>query len=128
MPSRHLWLVAALFGLSVVVLGAWGTHGLSDQLDARALNAWHTGVRYQAWHTLAFMMILIWREVVALAGQRLVLIFWGTGVVLFSGSLYLLALGGPALLGPITPLGGLLMMAGWVMLGVTALRRRLEPS
>ncbi|ARS52709.1 DUF423 domain-containing protein [Kushneria konosiri] len=128
MPSRPLWLVAALSGLGVVILGAWGAHGLADQLDARALNAWHTGVRYQAWHTLAFMMILIWREVVALVGQRLVLGLWGIGVVLFSGSLYLLALGGPALLGPITPLGGLAMMAGWVMLAVTALRRRPEPS
>lgn len=128
MPSRLLWLVAALSGLGVVILGAWGAHGLADRLDARALDAWHTGVRYQAWHTLAFMMLLIWREVIALVGQRLVLGLWGIGVVLFSGSLYLLALGGPALLGPITPLGGLAMMAGWAMLAVTALRRRPEPS
>ncbi|WP_457808961.1 DUF423 domain-containing protein [Kushneria sp. EE4] len=128
MPSRLLWLVVALSGLAVVVLGAWGAHGLADRLDADALNAWHTGVRYQAWHTLAFMMILVWRESVALRGQCLVLALWGTGVALFCGSLYLLALGGPALLGPVTPLGGLVMMAGWVMLGVTALRRRLEPS
>ncbi|MFC0337793.1 Uncharacterized membrane protein YgdD, TMEM256/DUF423 family [Kushneria avicenniae] len=128
MPSRLLWLVAALSGLSLVVLGAWGAHGLSDRLDAAALNAWHTGVRYQAWHTLAFMIIVIWREVVPLAGQRLVLILWGAGIVLFSGSLYLLALGGPPLLGPITPLGGLVMMTGWVVLGVTGLRRRPEPS
>ncbi|ART62944.1 DUF423 domain-containing protein [Kushneria marisflavi] len=128
MPSRLLWLAVALSGLGVVILGAWGAHGLADRLDAQALNAWHTGVRYQAWHTLAFMMILIWREVVPLVGQRFVLGLWGIGVVLFSGSLYLLALGGPALLGPITPLGGLAMMAGWAMLGVTALRRRPEPS
>ncbi|REC93680.1 DUF423 domain-containing protein [Kushneria indalinina] len=128
MPSRLLWLVAALSGLGVVVLGAWGAHGLADRLDAGALNAWHTGVRYQAWHTLAFMMILIWRESVPLKGQRLVLALWGVGMLLFSGSLYLLALGGPPLLGPITPLGGLVMMAGWVMLGVTALRRRPESS
>ncbi len=128
MPSRLLWLFAALSGLSVVMLGAWGAHGLADQLDERALDAWHTGVRYQAWHTLAFMMILIWRESVPLKGQRPVLTLWGVGMLLFCGSLYLLALGGPALLGPITPLGGLVMMAGWVMLGVTALRRRPEPS
>ncbi|GHC24625.1 membrane protein [Kushneria pakistanensis] len=128
MPSRLLWLVAALSGLSVVVLGAWGAHGLADRLDAQALNAWHTGVRYQAWHTLAFMMILVWRESVPLKGQRTVLALWGAGMLLFCGSLYVLALGGPALLGPITPVGGLVMMAGWVMLGVTALRRRPEPA
>lgn len=128
MPPRLPWLVAALSGLAVVVLGAWGAHGLADRLDAAALNAWHTGVRYQAWHTLAFMTVVIWREVVPLSGQRLVLALWGAGMVLFSGSLYLLALGGPTLLGPVTPLGGLVMMAGWVALGVTGLRRRAAPS
>ncbi|WP_456268983.1 DUF423 domain-containing protein [Kushneria sp. AK178] len=128
MSSRLFWLAAALSGLCVVVLGAWGAHGLADRLDAAALNAWHTGVRYQAWHTLAVMLILVWRDVVALKGQRLVLALWSVGVVLFSGSLYVLALGGPALLGPVTPLGGLVMMTGWGVLGVTALRRRPESS
>lgn len=124
MPSRIAWLIIALSGLSVVALGAFGAHGLAERLDARALNAWQTGVRYQAWHTLAFMAITLWRERTPLRGQHLTLALWGLGMVLFSGSIYALSLGAPSLIGPVTPVGGLLLMAGWVALGVTALRRR----
>lgn len=124
MPQRLAWVAAALSGFIVVMAGAFGAHGLEGRVPERLLAAFETGVRYQAWHTLAILAVLIWRHVMPARGQGLTLWLWGAGIVLFSGSLYLLTLSGVRGLGLVTPFGGLLLMAGWLSLAVTAWRAR----
>ncbi|WP_163578065.1 DUF423 domain-containing protein [Halomonas faecis] len=125
MHDRLWWSLAALSGALTVIAGAFGAHALEGQLAPRLAAAFETGVRYQAWHTLAMLAVLGWRAATPLTGQRLVLLFWTVGIGLFSGSLYGLALtGGRGGLGLVTPFGGLLLIAGWLALLVCVWRRR----
>nr|WP_297457805.1 DUF423 domain-containing protein [uncultured Halomonas sp.] len=124
MSQRLAWVVVALSGFVTVLAGAFGAHGLEGRVPERLLDAFETGVRYQAWHTLAMLMVLIWRQAMPIKGQSLSLWLWGGGIVLFSGSLYLLTLSGIRGLGMITPFGGLLLMAGWLTLAISAWRAR----
>ncbi|MEC9483941.1 MAG: DUF423 domain-containing protein [Halomonas sp.] len=124
MQDRLAWVVTALSGFITVMAGAFGAHGLRDQISERMLDVFATGVRYQAWHTLAMLALLVWRQSRPLRGQSVALWLWGMGIVLFSGSLYLLTLTGTRSLGAITPFGGLLLMGGWLALAVTAWRAR----
>lgn len=114
------WCIAALSGAVLVILGAYAAHGLAARTTETMVSAVETGVRYQAWHTLAIMVVLVWRQVQPLAGQHWVLALWVLGMGCFSGSLYLMVLAGLNL-GIVTPIGGLLLMAGWLALGVIAL-------
>ncbi len=118
--DKGWWCIAALSGAMMVMLGAYAAHGLAARTTEAMVSAVETGVRYQAWHTLAMMIVLVWRWVQPLAGQRWVLALWALGVVCFSGSLYLMALAGLSL-GIVTPIGGVLLMAGWLALAVVAL-------
>jgi len=115
-------VLAAVYGLLSVVFGAFGAHALEDKLDAGKLASWETGVRYQMFHALALLAVALLID----KGWTLrpVTICFGVGVLLFSGSIYLLSLGiGPkSLLGPVTPLGGLTLIIGWAWLAVAALR------
>lgn len=115
------WCIAALSGAVMVILGAYAAHGLAARTTEAMVNAVETGVRYQAWHTLAMMVVLVWRQVRPLTGQRWVLALWSLGVVCFSGSLYLMALAGIGL-GIVTPIGGVLLMAGWLALAVVVVK------
>jgi len=124
MQDRGWWLGVALSGALVVMAGAFGAHALEGQLAPRLAAAFETGVRYQAWHTLALLAVLAWRATTPLAGQRLSLGLWAAGMALFSGSLYAMALTGLRGLGLVTPLGGVLMIGGWLTLAVTVLRAR----
>lgn len=114
----------ALFAAAAVCLGAFGAHALAEVLSARQAEVWDTAVHYQLAHALALVLCgLLARD----AGSRpLRIAGWcfGLGVLLFSGSLYGLALGGPRFLGPLTPLGGLAFIAGWLALAMSALPRR----
>lgn len=114
------WCIVALSGAMMVMLGAYAAHGLAARTTETMVSAVETGVRYQAWHTLAMMVVLVWRQRQPIAGQRWVLALWLLGVVCFSGSLYLMALAGLSL-GIVTPIGGVLLMAGWLALSVVAL-------
>lgn len=108
--------------LLAVALGAFAAHGLRARLTQENLAIFETGVRYQMYHALALLAV-------AYALQR-----WGgglpaaagllfvAGILLFSGSLYALALSGVRALGAVTPFGGLAFLAGWVCLGITAAR------
>ena len=117
--GRRLVLAAgaALAGLGVA-LGAFGAHGLRHLLDAERLAWWQTGVQYQIWHGLALVALS------AAPLERLKLPAWllGAGAVVFSFSLYLMALTGWRWLGAVTPFGGLAMILGWVVLAWHALR------
>lgn len=122
MPYRLAWIAVALSGFVTVAAGAFGAHGLEGRTTPELLDTFETAVRYQAWHTLACLGVLAWREVTDVKGQRLVLGLWAAGMLLFSGSLYLLALSGARVLGLVTPIGGVLLMAGWLALGWCAWR------
>lgn len=119
----NVWLaIAAVNGLMSVAAGAFGAHGLKDRLSARHLEVFETGARYQMYHALALVAVawLSSRGATSLVNAS----GWGflIGIVLFSGSLYVLAITGIDKFGMITPIGGLAMMAGWVMLGWAGLK------
>ena len=120
-----LFLIAAgALGAGGVVLGAFGAHALRATLEPAQLSAWETAVYYQLFHAVALLAVGLagrmhpsgWMNA---AGGCLL-----GGVVLFSGSLYVLALGGPGWLGPVTPFGGLMLTAAWVCVVVAAFRSR----
>ena len=113
------WLVA-LAGASGVLLGAFGAHALRGHLDASAMGWWQTAVQYQLWHALALALAVHAGR--GRAGRWAVLAF-AIGIVLFSGSLYAMALGAPRWFGAITPLGGVGFVVGWAALAM-ALHRR----
>jgi uncharacterized membrane protein YgdD (TMEM256/DUF423 family) len=114
------WLGVAFSGALMVLLGAYAAHGLETRASAELISAVETGVRYQAWHTLAMLAVLVWRSSCPVAGQHWVLALWSLGIAGFSGSLYLMALAGLSL-GIVTPIGGLLLVAGWLVLGGVAI-------
>ena len=119
--TRWITLAAALFGFLGVALGAFGAHALKATLLANGqLDSWKTAVLYQLVHAVALLALAGWRDAHGGPNTK-VAFFWALGVVLFSGSLYCLALGGPiSLLWPVTPLGGLALLAGWGLLIFTA--------
>lgn len=115
-----MWLaISALAGASAVVLGAFGAHALRSRLDDAALATWQTAVQYHLVHALALLALALFARAtgrsVALPSGLLV-----AGILLFSGSLYLLATAGWKWLGPITPLGGLCFIAGWLSILLAA--------
>jgi uncharacterized membrane protein YgdD (TMEM256/DUF423 family) len=125
MYHRSFLFLAALCALLAVAAGAFGAHGLRGVLDEYRMGIYRTGVEYQMWHALGLGLVAV------LAGQwpaaRLLpvagwLMF--VGIVLFSGSLYLLAFTGARWLGMITPFGGTAFLGAWLLLAVTALRHR----
>lgn len=132
LPAPPLaWLGVAMSGIIVVTLGAYAAHGLEQRVGEAMVAAVNTGVRYQMWHTLAIMVVLVWRQVQPRRGQGVAMICWALGMAGFSGSLYLMALSEltPGLL---TPAGGLLLIIGWAALGLGMLGRapprRLDPT
>src|SRR4051812_41160961 len=122
MPSsRSLPLLAAgLLGLTGVALGAFGAHGLKTTLESTGgLENWKTAVFYQLVHAVALLALASRPE----NSVRWIAAGWIVGVVLFSGSLYALALGMPAkFIWPVTPLGGLALLLGWARLTWAAFR------
>ncbi len=116
------WMaVGALFAFLGVALGAFGAHALRTRITPRDLEIFEVAVRYQLTHALALLitgLILWWR---GLDVSRLLVItpwLFTAGIILFSGSLYALVLTGKRWLGAVTPLGGVLFLAGWLLLAV----------
>ncbi|RUO77303.1 DUF423 domain-containing protein [Idiomarina seosinensis] len=120
--SQLFLIIAAVLGGSAVMLGAFAAHGLKSRLSDTLLSAFETGVSYQFYHALALFILALWlkqsHSVWLIASGYL----WLAGVILFSGSLYALALTGVKWFGPITPLGGLLFIVGWISLLVGAIK------
>jgi uncharacterized membrane protein YgdD (TMEM256/DUF423 family) len=120
--STRTALLVGIAGASAVIMGAFGAHALRGVLNAQALELWHTAVNYHAWHALALVLV------VALGhgrSGRMAQAAFATGIVLFSGSLYALALGAPRWTGIITPFGGLAFIVGWLALGWTLRGRHI---
>jgi uncharacterized membrane protein YgdD (TMEM256/DUF423 family) len=117
----RIWLfIAALTGALAVMFGAFAAHGLVLSAEARAI--FETGARYHMYHALAMGLAAFAMRGEAVARAKLAAILFLIGTVLFSGSLYLLALTGNAAFGYVTPLGGLAFIAGWIYLALAALR------
>jgi len=127
-PSIKLLMIAAgMLGFAGVALGAFGAHTLKDVLVARGSTAtWQTAVLYHLVHSVALLALAaFWRGAANVPSPALAAGWcWMAGVVLFSGSLYWLALGGPKILGPITPLGGLAFLAGWALVAWSTMSAR----
>ena len=116
--------IAAIFGLLAVIAGAAGTHFLRETLDAGALRTFETAARFQMYHALALLAVGIlsrrWQTRVLTVCAAL----FTLGILLFSGSLYILALSGSGIFGAIAPVGGVCLMAGWASLVFAALRAK----
>ena len=111
-----MWIrVAAAFGMLGVVLGAFGAHALRSRLAPEQLASWSTAVHYQLFHAIVLLALGLYG---AATGRSLGASPWlfAVGIVLFSGSIYGLVLGSWRWLGPVTPLGGVAMIAGWISL------------
>jgi len=116
-------LIAAINGALAVVFGAFGAHGLQGRIDAHAIAVFETGARYQMYHALAIgLAVLAVRSGAASTLASVAAASFLIGIVLFSGSLYLLALTGVRSLGFVTPFGGLAFLVGWIALGWAALK------
>ncbi|MGL6242997.1 DUF423 domain-containing protein [Pseudomonas sp.] len=119
---RGFLMLAAFFGFTSVALGAFAAHGLKNRLTPEYLAIFHTGVTYQLVHTLALLGVALLAtqipgRLVTWAGAS-----FAIGILLFSGSLYLLTLTGVSKLGIVTPFGGLAFLIGWFCLGLAAWR------
>jgi uncharacterized membrane protein YgdD (TMEM256/DUF423 family) len=114
--SVNPWiLVASITGAAGVVLGAFGAHALAARLTASQLASWHTAVQYHLLHAVVLLVLALF----AVSSGRSVGVpasLFSAGVLFFSGSIYCLVLGGPRWLGPITPIGGACLIAGWISL------------
>jgi uncharacterized membrane protein YgdD (TMEM256/DUF423 family) len=112
--NHWIWL-ASFYGASGVVLGAFGAHGLSSRLSPDRLATWETGVQYHLLHAVALLALALAhrsddRSVAVPAGA------FGLGIALFSGSIYGLVLTDWRWLGPVTPIGGVCLIVGWIAL------------
>jgi uncharacterized membrane protein YgdD (TMEM256/DUF423 family) len=127
MNQRSILQAAGLLGVTGVALGAFGAHALHETLLQRGmLEAWETAVRYHLLHAVALLALAGFTR----SGESLPGVLgwtaklWIVGAVLFAGSLYGIALGGPRWLGPVTPLGGLALILGWGSLTLVGAKKK----
>lgn len=112
---RRYFIIGAIGAALAIAFGAFGAHGLKDMVEERMLANFETGVRYHMYSALGIMLIALASKVVAGSKQlSLGALLITIGTCIFSGSLYVMALTGITMLGAITPIGGVLMIAGWI--------------
>ena len=135
--QRKIIITAAVFGMSSVIIGAWAAHGIqnfipdADVLKTNKIESFKTGVRYQVFHTILILILGITPKDKFTKHLNLAFLFTVIGVVLFSGSIYLLALKSQIglndlgkVLGPITPIGGMTLILAWGMLLLYGLKMK----
>ena len=122
MESQRFYLrAAAILGALAVLLGAFGAHGLKSVLGADTTAVYETAVRYHFYHALAILAVAVAADRFSSgAWWRWACRAWVAGVILFSGSLYLLVVSGIKWLGAVTPVGGSVLIAGWICVVVAA--------
>lgn len=127
--GRRFFIAGFTYGLFGVILGAFATHGLKPLLSNEALISFETGVRYQIYHSFLLILIGVFKSAGMFPKLNFNLIFYllAIGVFLFSGSIYLLTTNGLTAvnfhyLGPVTPVGGSLLILCWMLLGVAAIK------
>lgn len=123
--GQKILMFAGLSGFLTVALGAFAAHGLRQMISPELIEVFKTGVQYQAWHTLAIIAcgILLGQNLNESAHKKLVIcaLCFIIGIFCFSGSLYALAITGVKWFGPITPIGGIFFLVGWLMFMLAAL-------
>jgi uncharacterized membrane protein YgdD (TMEM256/DUF423 family) len=127
--NKRIIIVASLFGILDIALGAFGAHAIKKLITADQLDIWHTAVQYQFYHTLALLFLATFSRFKSRAINAASW-FFTFGILFFSGSLYLIAVKDLlnitqlSILGPLTPLGGLLFILGWVSLLVATIKNK----
>ena len=126
--ERKIVTTAALFGAIAIVLGAFGAHALKKVLPLEALNTFETGVKYQMYHAL-FLLFVATTPLVTIKVKKTIFYLVTLGIILFSGSIYLLATNSLTAfefktIGFLTPIGGLLLILAWVMLFLNVLKKK----
>ena len=127
--NKQIILTASFFGLIAVILGAFGAHGLEGKISDYHIDTWKTANQYHFYHTFALLFLSTFSRAKS-QSIRVSFIFFTLGIILFSGSLYIMSIREligmvkVGILGPITPLGGLCFIVGWIGLFVAALKNR----
>ncbi len=127
--NKRIIIIASVFGILAVILGAFGAHALKVRLSTSELEVWKTAVDYQFYHTLALLFLTTFspfnsREI------KLASWFFSLGIILFSGSLYLISakeilnISQISVIGPITPIGGLFFILGWISLLIATIKNK----
>jgi len=127
---KKILITGAILGALAVILGAFGTHGLKKVLTADQLTSFETGVRYQMYHALLLLFVGI-SVFIPAKMQRLIYVFVLWGIILFSGSIYMLATKDVtnidiSTVGFITPIGGTLLIIGWILLILNFFKLKTE--
>ncbi|TYB79010.1 DUF423 domain-containing protein [Bizionia myxarmorum] len=130
--NKQVLILGAVFGLTAVILGAFGAHGLKDLISAEQIATFETGVRYQMYHAL-FLLFVGMMPDIELKTKRVIFYLVLAGILLFSGSIYGLATNSLTpfdfkTIGFITPIGGLLLIISWLLLLVKFLKNKSEIS
>lgn len=125
MSKKAILIAASCIGMITIILGALGAHALKAHLSAESLNSFETGVRYSAWHAIALLALFSAFE--KLPKAKIIGLLWLLGILFFSGSIFILTTRSMShlnvgFLGPITPIGGLLMISGWLLLLIDAIK------
>ncbi|HLU81582.1 MAG TPA: DUF423 domain-containing protein [Flavobacteriaceae bacterium] len=120
--KKYFLVAGSLFGLTAVILGAFGAHALEKILDTAALDSFETGVRYQMYHALLLLLVGTF-NFLSEKSQKIIFYLLLFGIILFSGSIYLLVLFELTQIALLTPLGGGLLIVAWVVLLITALKK-----
>ena len=118
-PSSPWIILAAILGALGVAAGAFGAHGLRAHVDANQLEWWQTAARYEQIHAIA-LLVVAWAPGPWSRARRVSALGFALGISIFSGTLYAMALGGPRILGAVTPLGGLALITAWIALALHA--------
>nr|WP_317631075.1 DUF423 domain-containing protein [uncultured Flavobacterium sp.] len=118
--NKRIIITSGILGTLAIILGAFGAHALKKVLSVEELNSFEVGVRYQFYHTL-FLLFIANTSKISVSYKKYISLFVTLGVILFSGSIYLLATQSLSginfkFLGPITPIGGLMLIVGWILL------------
>ncbi|WP_309641893.1 DUF423 domain-containing protein [Flavobacterium sp.] len=126
--DRKIITTATFLGMTAIILGAFGAHALKKVLNLEQLNTFETGVKYQMYHAL-FLMFVGLSESIAEKTKKMIFYFITTGVLLFSGSIYLLATQNVTTInfkpiGFVTPIGGLLLIVGWLWLFIDFYKKK----
>ncbi len=114
--------MGAILGGLTVALGAFGAHALKDILDSYGVTVWNKAVFYQAMHALALLSLPLFSDIMTPKAMNITGYMFILGILLFSGSLYLLAVSGIKILGAVTPFGGVAFIVGWVWLAISLYR------
>lgn len=127
--NKRIIIFASVFGILAVILGAFGAHGLRELISAEELDTWNTAVQYQFYHTLALLFLATFSRFRSRAINAASW-FFTFGILFFSGSLYILSaktilnITSVSLIGPLTPVGGVLFILGWISLLVATIKNK----